>query len=139
MLLFQSGSNTFDIVVEEKRTIANAKYLFIFTCDLTGKKVACTSTEVTVDGIRSEFTISVQSNPVALSAQIYIFNLGSYKYFVYERTSAQIAAFDYSTVDSLDLRTLTGLVDNGKMKFTATASTDPYYKDVQSSVKNYII
>jgi hypothetical protein len=139
MLLFSSGSNTFDIVVEEKRTIASAKYLFIFTNDLTGKKVACTSTEVTVDGIRSQFTITVQGTPTPLSAQIYLYNLGFYKYFVYERTAVQIAAFNYATVDALDLRTLTGLVDNGKLKFTATATVDAYYKDVQPSVKNYII
>lgn len=137
MLKFQTGSNTFYLAVEENRTLSTAYYVFVFVNDHTNKKVACYCAETEVDGITSEFTCTVQSNPTALSGQINISDLGFYHFYVYEMTLAQKNAFSYSTIDSVDLRTMTGLVKNGKMKFTETATANNYYKDYSGSVKVY--
>ena len=137
MLLFTSGSNTFYLAVEENRTLPTAYYLFVFVNDHTNKKVACYCAETEVDGIRSEFTCTVQTSPTALDGEIDITDLGFYHFYVYEKTLAEINAFNYSTIDSVDLRTMTGLVKNGKMKLTETATGNEYYKDYSGSVKVY--
>ena len=137
MLQLVSGANPIITTVEQNRTISPAEYLFVFVNDLSYKKVACTSTETALDGERSSFPITVTANPVALSGEIELDLLGSYKVYVYEKTPAQIAAFNYATIDAVDLRTITGLVWQGKMEYRTTPATPTYYKDVRTSTEVY--
>lgn len=136
MHTFASGVNTMTVEVIENTTIPNAEYLFIYVHDLSNKKVACTSSEITVDGIRSQFEITLTSSPDPLQGEVEFEYFGFYHYYIYQKTSAEIAAFDYANVDSLDLRTLTGLVDNGKVNYPTTYSNTAY-KDYSGSVKIY--
>lgn len=132
-----SGANTIVVTVENKRTIDDAEYLFVFINDHSYKKVACTSTETALDGERSSFPITVKANPVALDGEIELDLLGSYKLYIYEKTAAQIAAYDYSAIDSVDIRTITGEVWQGKVQYSTTAATNVYYKDVRTSTQVY--
>ena len=132
-----SGANTIISSVEQRRTIANAEYLFVYINDLSYKKVACTSTETALDGDRSSFPIEVTANPVALNGEIELDLLGMYHYYIFEKTAAQIAAFNYATIDTVDIRTITGLVEEGKMEYSQTPATPTYYKDVRTSEKVY--
>lgn len=137
MILLNYGSNTVTVTVEENRTIAGAEYLFVFVNDNTYKKVACTASETLIDDFKSQFTIIVQASGDGLNGAIALDDYGFYHYYIYEKTAAQIAAFDYSGIDSVDIRNLTTLVESGKMKYEGTASSNTYYKDVRSSVKTY--
>jgi len=137
MLLFNLGANTFDVTVEENRTISGAEYLFVFVNDNTYRKVCCTASETIIDDFRSAFTITVQASGDGLNAKIDLDDYGFYHYYIYEKTAAQIAAFDYAGIDSVDIRTLTTEVESGKMKYYIAPTTNTYYKDVNSSVKTY--
>lgn len=137
MIKLVYGSNTVTVNVAENTTITNAEYLFVFVNDNTYKKVACTASETVLDDFRSSFTITVQASGDGLNSGIALDDYGFYHYYIYEKTAAQIAAFDYAGIDSVDIRTLTTEVDNGKMNYTPVAATYTYYKDVNSSIKTY--
>lgn len=137
MILFEYGANTRTLTVRDNVTIPSPEYLFIFINDNTYKKVACTASETIIDDFRSSFTITVQASGDGLNAGINLDDYGFYHYYIYEKTSAQIAAFDYSGVDSIDIRTMTGLLTDGKMRYDPTAATNTYYKDVRTSIKTY--
>lgn len=131
------GANTIIASVEQRRTIANAEYLFVYINDHSYKKVAFTSTETALDGDRSSFPVTVKTSPVPLSAEVDLDLLGMYHYYIFEKTAAEIAAFSYSTIDTVDIRTITGLVEEGKMEYTVTPATPSYYKDVRTSTQVY--
>jgi len=57
---------------------------------------------------------------------------GSYSYYVYQ--SANATLFDYTNINTTDLRTLTGEVENGKMTWAFVAPTNTYYKDIRTSI-----
>jgi len=137
MILLEYGANTRTLTVRDNVTISSPEYLFIFINDNTYKKVACTASETIVDDFRSAFTITVQASGDGLNAAIALDDYGFYHYYIYEKTAAQIAAFDYAGIDSVDIRTITGLLTDGKMKYETTATTNTYYKDVNSSIKTY--
>lgn len=137
MILFEYGANTRTLTVRDNVTIPSPEYLFIFINDNTYKKVACTASETIIDDFRSSFTITVQASGDGLNAGINLDDYGFYHYYIYEKTSAQIAAFDYAGVDSIDIRTMTGLLTDGKMRYDPTAATNTYYKDVRTSIKTY--
>lgn len=137
MILLEYGANTRTLTVRDNVTISSPEYLFIFINDNTYKKVACTASETIIDDFRSSFTITVQASGDGLNAGINLDDYGFYHYYIYEKTSAQIAAFDYAGVDSIDIRTMTGLLTDGKMRYDPTAATNTYYKDVRTSIKTY--
>jgi hypothetical protein len=137
MILLEYGANTRTLTVRDNVTISSPEYLFIFINDNTYKKVACTASETVIDDFRSSFTITVQASGDGLNAGISLDDYGFYHYYIYEKTSAQIAAFDYNGVDSIDIRTMTGLLTDGKMRYYPVDTENTYYKDVNSSVKTY--
>lgn len=132
-----SGSNTVTVTVSEQTTIANAEYLFVLINDHSYKKVAFTSTETQLDHGRSSFPVTVQASPDPLAGEVELELLGFYHYYIFEKTSAEIAAFDYSGVDDMDIRDIDGLVEVGKAQYTETATTPDYYKDVRTSTEVY--
>lgn len=123
-------------MVEESRTIQDPDFIFVFISDLTGKKVACGASGDLVDDFWTQFNITVQaSGEDPELAQISLDHYGEYHYYVYE--SSDMTAFDFVNIDTTDIRDLTGLLNEGKMKYFPPDSTDNYYKDVSSSVKAY--
>lgn len=136
MILLEFGSNTSFFTLEENRTINNAEYVFVFVNDNTGKKVACTSTNLSTDVTRyDKFTLTVASSAIPASGYITLDDYGFYHYYVYEIADA--STFDYANIDTTDLRDLTGLVEKGKMKYKASDTSYTYYKDIRTSIKTY--
>lgn len=131
MIQLVTGSNIVTLSLFEKATIANPEYVFVFINDNTYKKVACTATYTELDGNRQQFTLVVGVN-TPLLGKVLLDDYGSYSYYIYQ--SANAAAFDYTNINTTDIRTLTGLVENGKAWWAAPTVTNIYYKDVRSSI-----
>ena len=137
MILLQFGANTTYFTLTEKTTLANAKYVFVFVNDNTGRKVACTAPDLsTYTAHHNQFTLTVvASGAVAASGQIQLDDYGFYHYYVYETLDP--STFDYTNIDTTDLRTLTGEVEIGKMQYLPSAPTYKTYKDIRTSIKTY--
>lgn len=136
MIFLEFGSNTCDFTLEEKRTITNAEYVFVFVNDNTGKKVACTAANTSSYTDRYDrFVITVASSNIPASGYINLDDFGFYHYYVYE--TADASTFDYTNIDTTDLITLTGEVESGKMYYNTSSPTNTYYKDTRSSIKTY--
>lgn len=134
MVNLVTGSNIITVSVQEKVTIANPEFVFVFVNDHTGKKVACTSTETQLDHGRSQFPINVGAGS-PLTGNVNLDKYGFYHYYVYQ--SANASVFDYTNIDTTDISTLTGLCEQGKAYWQAPTTTDTYYKDVRTSDKAY--
>jgi len=131
MMQLITGANTIDISVTENSTIANPQYVFVFINDNTGKKVACTNTYTELDNNKQRFVITV-GVATPLLGKVLFDDYGSYSFYVYQ--SANAAAFDYTNINTTDIRTLTGEVGNGKAWWEAPSVTNIYYKDVRTSI-----
>lgn len=137
MILLTDGINS-DVVVTltENVSLTNPDYIFIFVNDNTGKKVACKAVDVSAFPTRyNQFSITVKTNPAPLSGEVYLDNYGFFHYYAYEIASAN--AFNFNTVDTLDLETMTGLLEVGKMKYITTETAIPSYANTRSSIKSY--
>ena len=100
----------------------------------SNKKVACTSLEIDSVDFKSRFNIEVGVNSPLLN-KVLLDDYGYYFYYIYEVVNA--SAFDYVNVDSLDLRTMTGLLEQGKMYWQEPTITNNYYKDLKGSSVSY--
>jgi hypothetical protein len=135
MIELVTGSNIVTVSVQEKVTIANPQFVFVFVNDVTGKKVACVGgTETNLSHGRSQFTITVGA-ALPLSGQVLLDDYRFYHYYVYQ--SANASLFDFTNIDTTDLRTLTGLCEQGKMYWTPPTVTNNYYKEIRTSIKTY--
>ena len=137
VLQLVDGSNTVLVTLGDSTTIASPKFLFVFVNDHTYKKYACAPTETQVDDYRYSFPITLQGSPDPLAGEVYLTLLGFYSVYVYQKTAAQIAAFDYDGIDEMDLRDITGEIWRGKAQLTETASSEAVYKDTRSSEDVY--
>lgn len=136
MILLQFGSNDVYLTLEEARTITSAQYVFVFINDNTGKKVACTATDTYSDPtVYNKFTITVASSNIPASGHILLDDYGFYHYYVYQ--TADASTFDYTNINTTDIRTLTGLIEQGKMYYEPPATSYTYYKDTRSSIITY--
>lgn len=135
MIYLETGANTVVVTLNEKVTIADPEFVFVFVNDNTGKKVACTATDTSTNTTRyNRFSITVGvSTP--LQGKVLLDDYGFYHYYVYQ--SADASTFDYTNIDTTDLRDLTGLVEEGKAYWKATAPSYNSYKDVRTSAKSY--
>jgi len=134
MILLNTGNNVITVTVNEKITLINPEYIFIFVNSTTNKKFACTSLEIDSVDFKSIFNIEVGVNSPLLN-KVLLDDYGYYFYYIYETNNA--AGFDYANVDSLDLRTMTGLLETGKMYWQAPSVTNNYYKDLKDSSVSY--
>lgn len=124
------------LTLEESRTINNAQYVFVFINDNTGKKVACTAVDIGTNlTVYDKFSITVASSNIPASGHILLDDYGYYHYYVYQ--TADASTFDYVNIDTTDIRTLTGLIEEGKMQYEFVDNTNTYYKDYRSSTKTY--
>lgn len=135
MIYLVTGVNTVTVTLTEKVTITSPLFVFVFVNDNTGKKVACTATDTSANTTRyNRFSITVGvSTP--LQGKVLLDDYGFYHYYVYQ--TADASTFDYTNIDATDLRTLTGLVEEGKMYWKAPATSYNSYKDVRTSAKSY--
>lgn len=136
MIDLELGENEFYLMVEQNRTITDPDYVFVFVSDLTNQKIACGASGDLVDDFWTQFNVTVQaSGEDPLLSQIALPHYGEYHYSVFE--VEDMNDFDFDNIDTTDIRDLTGLLTEGKMKYFPPASTDNYYKDVSGSRKAY--
>jgi len=137
MLYLITGGNTITVTLTEKVTIANPQFVFVFVNDNTGKKFACTSSDLSTNTDRyNQFGINVvttTANP--LLKEVEFDDYGFYHYYIYEMDDA--TAFNYAGINTTDLRTLTGLVETGKAYWSAPTIVNYYYKDIRTSIVTY--
>ena len=136
-MILTSGLNTVQVTLNELVTISSPEFICIFVNDSTSKKYACKlGTDLSSYPDRyNEFEITVSGNPNPLLSEVDLYNQKSYHYFIYE--TADASTFDYAGVDTLDLRTMTGLVEQGKMSYLINPSDLMFYKDLRTSIKTY--
>lgn len=137
MVLLLDGTNS-DVVLTltEKVALTNPDFILILVNDNTGKKVGCKIVDVSAYPERfNQFVVKVQANPVALSGQVLLDDYGFYHYYTYEIANA--ATFNFATVDSLDLETMSGLLETGKVNYYVAPTSPDNYANTRSSIKSY--
>jgi len=132
-----TGQNTVTVTLTEKVTIPNPQFVFVFVNDNTGRKVACTSTDLSINTVRyNQFKLDVvTTTPNPLINEVEFDDYGFYHYYIYEIDDA--TTFNYNTINTTDLRTLTGLVETGKAYWSAPVTVNYYYKDIRTSIVTY--
>ena len=137
MIYLITGQNTVTVTLTEKVTIPNPKFVFVFVNDNTGRKVACTSTDLSINTVRyNQFKLDVvTTTPNPLINEVEFDDYGFYHYYIYEIDDA--TTFDYANINTTDLRTLTGLVETGKAYWSAPVTVNYYYKDIRTSIVTY--
>ena len=136
-MLVYTGVNNLIFTLTEKAALTNPEFVLIIVNESTKKKVACKlGTDISSYPTRNnEFVVTVNSSPDPLLAQVKLVNEGSHRYLVYEMADAD--TFDFSGVNTLDLQTLTGEVERGRMNHKVTHGETKKYKTTAESVKTY--
>lgn len=132
------GDNYLTFTLNEKVTISNPEFILIAVHMTTNKKTACKlGTDLSSYPTRfNSFLVRVvDENATPLSAQLELDEYGFYRYFVYETADAD--TFNYNTVDSLDLETLTGLIEEGLINYLNVETSPEYYANLKQSIPHY--
>ncbi len=106
----KNSSNYVTVTLKEKTTITNPVYLFRFICDLTGKEIVFTSTNLSTNTLRYDRFLIIEdvvANEDLYNGVINLKETGNYTYYVYEITS--------SSPQDLDYNNAVGEVERGKM------------------------
>lgn len=137
-MIARLGDNYLTFTLNEKVTISNPEFLLIVEHMTTYKKTACKlGTDLSSYPTRfNSFLVRVvDEDPVELSAQLELHEYGFYRYFIYETADAD--TFNFNTVDSLDLETLTGLVEQGLINYLNVETSPEYYANLKQSIPHY--
>jgi hypothetical protein len=137
MLLLRTGINEEVVVtLTENVTLTTPDIIFVFVNTSTLKKVACLAGEdISVHPSRSnKYTLTVTPTPDHLEAEVAL-QPGFHNYFVYE--IADHNDFDFAGIDTTDLSTLSGLLEQGIMKYVVDSTDLPVFKENPPSVKVY--
>jgi len=136
-MVVRLGDNYLTFTLNEKVTLLDAEFILVFVNMTTNKKTAC-KLGIDLSGFPSRynsFLVTVIPNPLPLDNQIELHEYGFHRYFVYQTDNAD--TFDYNNVDTLDLETMTGLVEQGMFKYLSVESDPPYYANVKQSIPHY--
>lgn len=136
-MLLTLGANTIIVTLNDSKTIDIPEYVLIFVNKDTNKKVACKlGTDLSSYPERyNKFSLTVNTIPNPLLAQVNL-KEGDHRYYVYEMVDAD--SFSFSTVDTLDISTLSGQVEEGIMKYYSEPAEYSNYKNNPSSIKSYV-
>lgn len=119
IIINKNSSNYVTVTLQEKTTITNPVYLFRFVCDLTGKEVVFTSTNLSTNTLRYDRFLIIEdvlNNQDLYSGVINLKDTGDYTYYIYEIAS--------SSPQDLDYNNAIGEVERGKMTcFDSTETT----------------
>lgn len=137
-MVIQDGLNYLTFTLNEKVTLTNPGFVLVVKNDSTGKQVACKLvTDISSYTDRfNMYAVTMQASPTPLLGQIYLEHHGWHKYYVYETLTPN--AFDYAGIDSVDLSTLTGLVEQGKLKHQKPETEIESYVNRPTSIKAYV-
>lgn len=118
MLWMQTGINTFVVTVSEKVTISNPYFLLRIVHDQTHQEFVCLVADTSAYPSRyNRFQVLQGAAPVPLSGEVYVTESGLFHYYIYEQTSSS----------NLDYTATQGLLEVGKLTFTATLTSDTTY------------
>lgn len=134
----QSGANILFFTLTELTTIASPQYVLVVVNDSTFKKYACylgVETSNYTDRY-NRFSVTVTDPAVAMDSELALETHGDHRYYVYQTQDA--STFDYDNIDTTELSTLTGLVEQGKMKYIEDAETLPDFINEPPSIKSYV-
>lgn len=136
-MVIRLGANHLVFTLNEKVTITSPEFVLILSNDMTNQQVGCKlGTDLSGFPTRfNQFNVFVNDNPVALNSEIELADYGFHKYFVYEMADAD--TFDFAGVNSLDLETMEGLVEQGKIQYLTPEETIKYYANRRASIKSY--
>ena len=130
--IYKNTSNYITVTLAEKTTISNPVYLFRFVCDLTGKEITFTSTNLSTNTLRYDRFLIVEdvlTNQDLYSGVINLLDTGDYTYFVYEIPS--------SSPQDLDYKNATGEVERGKMTCFDSTETTTNSFNIDDVIDNY--
>lgn len=118
MLWMQTGINTFIVTVSEKVTISNPYFLLRIVHDQTHQEFICLVADSSAYTDRyNRFQVLQGAAPDPLDGEINITESGLFHYYIYEQTSSS----------NLDYTLTQGLLEVGKLTFTATYTSDNTY------------
>lgn len=128
MLWMQSGINTFIVTVSEKVTISNPYYLIRIVHDQTNNEFSCIAPDTSDYTSRyNRFQITQMTTPDNTDAEINVDESGLFHYYIYEQSSST----------NLNYLNATGLLEVGKLTFTATTITDNEYEGYPATSNVY--
>lgn len=136
-MIIRLGANHLVFTLNEKTTITSPEYILIIVSDLTNKQVGC-KLGIDLSGFPTRFNrfhVFVNENPIALNSEVELDNYGFHKYYVYEIADAD--TFDFAGVNNLDLDTMEGLVEQGKIKYLTPEEEIKHYADRRQSMNTY--
>lgn len=137
-MILYLGINYPIFTLKEKTTLCDPVYVLVMKNYMTNKQTAC-KLGLDLSGYTdrfNQFELTIMDGAEPLNSEISYDDFGDYKYFVYELED--IDDFDFDTVDNLDLKTMTGLVESGKIKLESTPAADKYYANTSPSIKSYV-
>lgn len=137
-MVIQDGLNYLTFTLTEKVTLTNPGFVLVIKNDSTNKQVACKLvTDISSYPDRyNRYAVTMEASPTPLTGEIYLEHHGWHKYYVYETLTPD--TFDYAGVDNLDLSTLTGLVEHGKIKHQKPEVEIESYINRATSIKAYV-
>lgn len=136
MIRLSTGANTIILTLNEAKTLVSPEYVLVLREKHNKKQVACKlGTDLSEYPDRfNKFTVTVTDDPTALDAEVSLKDL-TYEYYVYEREDAD--AFDFASINTTDLTTLTGEVENGIAQYITTPTSHTSYISRAESVESY--
>jgi hypothetical protein len=114
MITINKGqANEVVLTLNEKLTISNASFVFVFTNDITGASVTFTADDTSTAIERyNQFTITESSSQDVYNGTITLVNQGNWSYKVYETPTAS----------PIDLSDLGAELESGKVNVIGTSS-----------------
>lgn len=136
MIVLEAGANNVIVTLNESKTIEVPEYIFIFVHDDRSYKRACkVGAELSDYPERyNKFLITVTEDADPQASEVEL-TKGFHHYYVYEIEDA--GDFDFENVDTLDLETMEGLVECGKMKYIEDPEELEYYRNMRQSIQAY--
>ena len=114
----QTGINTFVVTVSEKVTISNPYFLLRIVHDQTNQEFVCLVADSSLYTSRyNRFQVLQGASPDPLSGDINVTESGLFHYYIYQQRSST----------NLDYTATQGLLEVGKLTFTATLTSDTTY------------
>ena len=137
-MVIRIGINYPIFTLNEKVTLTDPEFILICKNYFTKKQSACKlGLDSSSDLTRyNQFELTVTSDPNNLNSEIALDEFGFYKYFVYEIADAD--TFDFDNVDTLDLETMDGLVETGKILYENVPVERESYVNTTPSRKVYV-
>jgi len=130
MITINKGqANEVVLTLNEKLTISNASFVFVFTNDITGASVTFTADDTSTAIERyNQFTITESSSQDVYNGTITLVNQGNWTYKVYETPTAS----------PIDLSDLGAELESGKVNVIGTASVTHNQFDSNYTTDNTI-